>query len=300
MNRPDPLQPAYDFSQAPEPVVLLQGPVEVHIGDDILRETADLILQFSPTPRLIFRTIIVNPPRTLPPRWMSMDPDNSFFSFNGVEVEAFCVRKTHTQTFALALDWCARQEPIAPYDMQSRTTVHAIYHLFNFTQFWGGKHQNRAPEWCSLMMLESEDWRFSIQALPDGGTYKPWKRIREDDGCFLTHMLKMERKDGASFSGQDASEQHDLLSAFLSFVKGGSFAPVCGVGFDALEARTWATYTRPGGDQPARSWFTHVEASQAEDLFPLFARRWRQSDEWRACLYTSIYWYVQANKVLAI
>lgn len=34
MMRPDPLQPAYDFSSTPDPVTLLRGAVEVGLGND--------------------------------------------------------------------------------------------------------------------------------------------------------------------------------------------------------------------------------------------------------------------------
>jgi hypothetical protein len=38
-----------------------------------------------------------------------------------------------------------------------------------------------------------------------------------------------------------------------------------------------------------------LKASQAEILFPLLVKRWQQSEEWKDCLHSAIYWYTQAN-----
>jgi len=102
--------------------------------------------------------------------------------------------------------------------MQSKTSVAAIFHLFNFPYFWGGQHQKAAPAGCALLVLESEEWIISLQELPEGATREAWGRIEAEGGCFLTHMVKLERKDSKLFSGDDASEQcHLLKSLFMIF-----------------------------------------------------------------------------------
>lgn len=146
-----------------------------------------------------------------------------------------------------------------------------------------------------MLVLESEEWRISLQELPDGATREAWNRIKAEGGCFLKHVVKLERKDSKPFSGEDASEQCHLLNNFLSFIKGGKCAPVCGVGLDASGATTWKTFASPYAGKPPYSWFTPFKAIQAELLFPLFAKRWQQSEDWKDCLHSAIYWYVQAN-----
>src|SRR5690606_36387558 len=71
--------------------------------------------------------------------------------------------------------------------------------------------------------------------------------------------------------------------------------PECEVGFDSDGNRTWEKFSSPRTSKPPYSWFTPFKASQAEILFPLFAKRWLQSDEWKSCLRATIYWYAQAN-----
>lgn len=297
MSRPEPLRPVYDFSSAPNPVVLLRGRAEVRIRDDLFSGEAELVLRFSPAPRLVFhvQAPVTGVEKVLQKLLLlhdySLEPS---FSFNGQKIVGFNGR-WKTNADALDLDWHPESEPVALCDMDSKTSVAAIFHLFNFPDFRGGLHQDAAPSGCALLALESEEWKISLQELPEGATREAWNRINSEGGCFLTHVVKMERKDGEPFSGEDAREQCYLLANFLSFVKGGRCWPVCGAGFNALGEKTWETFASPLISCPPYSWFNPFMASQAEILFPLFVKRWQQSEEWKDCLRSAIYWYTQAN-----
>lgn len=293
MNRPEPLQPAYDFSSAPDPVSLLRGTVEVGLGNDIFSGTADLLLRFLPSPRVIFHASVQDQAHSAF-HFVSNDPADPTLSFNGQKLEGF-YGAYRSNAHTLELDWHPQSEPVVLCDMRSKTSVAAILHLFNFPDFRGGEHQDTAPAGCPLLVLESEEWRVFLQALPGGTTTQAWKRIKEEGGCFLTHVAKLDRKDGKSFSGDDARAPSHLLTSFLWFTKGGWCSPICEVGFNAVGEKTWETFASPRISNPPYSWFTPFRASQAELLFPLFAKRWQQSEEWKDCLRSAIYWYVQAN-----
>jgi hypothetical protein len=294
MSRPEPLQPAYDFSSAPEPVSLLRGAVEVGWGNDRFAGTADLLLRFLPSPRVIFHASVQGTAESVLLFFFN-DPVDPSLSFNGQKVEGFCGRrKTNADT--LELDWHPQSEPVVLGDMQSKTSATAILHLFNFPDFRGGQYQaTAAPAKCALLVLESEEWRISLQSLPNNATHQAWERIKDEGGCFLTHVAKLESKDGKPFSGEEACEQRLLLTNFLSFTKGGQCSTVCEVGLDARGEKTWETFASPLISNPPYSWFNPFKASQAELLFPLFAKRWQQSEEWKDCLRSTVYWYAQAN-----
>ena len=294
MSHPEPLQPTYDFSSAPEPARLLQGTVEVSLGNDKFSGTADLLLRFLPGPRVIFHASVQGTAESELPFFFDT-PDDPSLSFNGQRIEGFRGRwRANADT--LELDWHPQSEPVALCDMQSKTSVAAILHLFNFPDFRDGQHQaTAAPAGCALLVLESEEWRISLQSLPNNAVHQAWERIKDEGGCFLTHVAKLERKDGKPFSGEEACEQRLLLANFLSFTKGGRCSTVCEVGLDAAGEKTWETFGSPRISNPPYSWFNPFKASQAELLFPLFAKRWQQSEEWKDCLRSAIYWYAQAN-----
>lgn len=294
MNRPEPLRPAYDFSAVPEPVSLLRGAAEVNLGTDQLRGTAEVLLRFLPSPQMVVHASVQGAAKSLLSLALK-DPVNPSLLFNGQRIEGFRGRYK-ASSHSLELDWHPQYEPLALCDMQPKTSVVMILHLFNFPDFRGGQHQaTAAPAGCAVLVLESDEWRISLQSLPNNATCEAWTRIKDEGGCFLTHVAKLERKDGKPFSGEEAREQLLLFTSFLSFTKGGKCSTVCEVGFDAVGEKTLETFASPSISNPPYSWFTPARASQAEVLFPLFAKRWKQSGEWRDCLRSAIYWYGQAN-----
>ncbi len=294
MNRPAPLQPAFDFASAPNPVSLLQGTAVLNMGGEEHAGPAEVLLRFLPSPRVIIRATVQGSEESAL-HWFLKEPDIASFALNGQMVEGFRTR-WRADAEGLELDWCPSSEPMVFRDMASKTSVSALLHLFNFPDFRGGQHQaSSAPAGCSLMVLDSDEWRISLQSLAHNATQQAWKRIKEEGGCFPTHVGKLERKDGKPFSGDEASEQRLLLADFLSFTRGGRCSTVCEVGFDAAAGRTWETLASPRHSNPPYSWFNPFKASQAEILFPLFAKRWQQSEEWKDCLHAAIYWYTQAN-----
>lgn len=294
MSRQEPLQSAYDFTSAPDPVYLLQGAVELELDDQRLTGTADLLLLFLPNPRVIFRArVLCEPGRAI--HFVLSEPVNPSLSFNGQKIEGF-LGKCETDADTLVLYWHPKFEPVKLGGINSRASVAVVLHLFNFPDFCGGQHQSAlAPAGCSILLLESELWRIFLQSLPNNATYQAWKKIKNEGGYFLTHVARLERKDGKPFSQEEAHEQRSLLTNVLSFTLGGKFYTVCDVGFDATGERTWSALSSPRAINAPYSWFNPFQANQAERLFPLFAKRWQQSDEWRGCLRSAVYWYAQAN-----
>jgi hypothetical protein len=294
MNRPAPLQPAFDFASALDPVSLLRGTAVLDVGGDEHSGPAEVLLRFLPSPRVIIHATVQGSEESAR-RWFLDDADIRSFALNGQVVEGFRT-KWRANAESMELDWCPSFEPMVFRDMASKTSVSALLHLFNFPDFRSGQHQtSSAPAGRSLMVLDSHEWRISLQSLAHNATQQAWKRIKEEGGCFLTHVGKLERKDGKPFSGDEASEQRLLLANFLSFTKGVRCSTVCEVGLDAAGAKTWEAFASPPYSNPPYSWFNPFKASQAEILFPLFAKRWQQSEEWKGCLRAAIYWYTQAN-----
>ncbi|HEY8353548.1 MAG TPA: hypothetical protein VIK69_00860, partial [Methylophilaceae bacterium] len=143
MSRPEPLRPVYDFSSAPNPVVLLRGRAEVRIRDDLFSGEAELVLRFSPAPRLVFHAKISMPEGK---KFLSLFGDSieSSFLFNGQSIVGF-EGAWKASADVLDLNWHPESEPVALCDMESKTSVAAIFHLFNFPDFRGGLHQDAAP-----------------------------------------------------------------------------------------------------------------------------------------------------------
>lgn len=296
MNPMAPIQPLYDFSNPQEPVCLLQGDAELETSQGRHAETAQLLLQLQPVPRMFFHSMF----RSNPGFFMAachQEPENFIqsFSFCGVKKDGF-PGKWGPGTEKVQLNWFPKELFIEAGRMQDKNTTMAIAHLFNFPNFRGDAHQDNAPEGCNIMKLESDEWQVWIQSLPGDTARNMPDFAGKADGSHLTHVVKLERKNRQPFSGQEAGEQFSMLENFLSFVCGARCKPVCAAGLNAKGEKTWQTFAPPGISRPVFSWFDSRQALQAETLFPLFAKKWNQSQGWKSCLRLIIGWYLQVNR----
>lgn len=295
MGRSNPLWPVYDFSSIPSSISLLKGDIEMGEGDSVFTGHGQLILQFLPSSRLTLRANVHGEMTSFMAFFALKESKDLWLSFRGQGIKGF-YGNSRADSQNLELDWIPQTEPVTLSNMRPKTTASAIMHLFNFPNFRGGLFQELlGPVGRALLVLESEEWTISVQELPDEKTQDAWGKIRSEGGSFLTHVVKLERKDGKLFSGEDAKEQRFLLSTFLSFLRGGRCSTICEVGFDAAGEKTWEMFAHPYVSDPPYSWFNPFQASQPELLFPLFSKRWQQSEEWQDCLRIAIHWYTQAN-----
>jgi len=295
MTRPEPLQPAFDFSAAPEPASLFHGSAELHLGDDRHTGIGEVLLRFQPDPRIVINAKFQGSQETVLSLAFSNSNDPSFF-LNNQQIKGVLTKVSTIAEDMIGLDWIPEIHPFVMGDMKAKTSVTMVTHLFNFPDFRSGQHQvNVVPAGCHLLILDCEEWQILLQSLANNATHAAWERLKQEGGCFLTHVAQLKRKDGKPFSGEEAEEPLLILANFLSFVKGSRFSTVCEVGLDATGAKTYENFASPRTNGPMRSWFEERKGHQAEILFPLFVKRWQQSKEWRDCLVHAIYWYTQAN-----
>lgn len=315
MSRMEPMEPgghlpiavAVDFSGSPAPVVVRQGSVELRFPNETLTGTGEILYRFLPEPRISIeskfqRTLDINFEEVFVAGLLE---PNMAFIIDGEKIDGFSTRRqvirsapanTGAANTDIDLDWNASTKPFYFGDRQAGTTASAILHLFNFPKFRAGKTVHfSARSFGALMILENERWRVAIQGLPQGATDGAWKRIEAEGGCHPTHVAKLERKDAPLFSGDEFEVQREMLASFLSFVRGRDYRLTCSIGLDAQGNTTWQALDHPSGHCNVQSWFSAEDGKQAEVLFPLFSKRWNQSEAWKDCLRTAVYWYTQAT-----
>lgn len=294
MNQSQPLQPVFDFSATPGPVQLFKGNVEVTRKGHTLAGEGAALLRFVPDPRIIINVKLLAD-LDICISWPFCDSAELELQLNGQKVDGFRGR-LEGDASGLDMDWHPNSLPMEVGDPQSESLAWVVAHVFNFPEFSGPRHPlEDVPLGCRLLLLDAGNWRIMLQSLPDNGTGKAWNHIRQEGLCLLTHVAKLERKDGTMFSVEEAKEHIFLLSQFLSLVKGSSNRAVCDAGFDADGERVWQSFCAPLLGKPPYSWADANQGQQFEALFPLFVARWNQSAEWQDCLRHAIYWYTQAN-----
>lgn len=292
---PEPLQPLFDFSGAPEPVIIFRGEAVLGCNDGSHTGMAEVFMDFLPEPRIRINGRFSGIQATL--GLIFNDSEKMSFHLGGEKVEGYSTSTSHNSSNDDVMDvqWSPKSEPFHVVgDIQAKASVAAIFHLFNFPDFGRVAHQNvPAPAGRRQIVLQDEKWQVIIQSLD--GTKQAIDRAKKEGGCFLTHVGKQRRVDGSAFSGDEATDQHLLIASFLSFVNGGRCWPVCVVGLDAAGERSWETWAAPPASNPILSWTDLYHGHQVEALFPLFSKRWNQSESWGDCLRSAIYWYMQSN-----
>lgn len=294
MSNPEALEPAFDFSSAPESARLFHGVVELSRKGATHTTAGDVLLRFVPNPRVVIRSSFEMSPDTAF-SWCFCDSSELSFRLDGRAIGGWRgPYKAENSRFDL--DWNPDHEPIEIGDEQSDRLLSVVSHLFNFPDFMGGQHRpGRLPADCRSLVLVSAGWRVTIQSLTDGATEAVWRRIKEEGLCLLTHVVNLEREDGGPFSVDEAKKQIALLTYFLSLVKGSTVWVVCDAGFDERGERVWQSFCAPRLGEPPYWWADRSQGHQVEALFPPFVQRWSQSQAWRDCLTHAIYWYNQAN-----
>jgi hypothetical protein len=289
------VQPCFDFSATPSPTRLFKGKVKLVWKGSEYQGGGEVLLQFLPTPRVVIDAR-VEAPFDFSMLWTFGEPDDLEFYLEGRRIEGFSGRRSAGDGI-LSLAWNPQIQPLEWGDSKAAVLAVVVSHLFNFPDFKrGGSPIAEVPEGCKQLVLRSCGWRIAIQSLPGKATTKEaWDRIREEGGCQLTHVAKVERDDGSIFLVEDAKQQIMMLTQFLSLVKGSSIWAVCDVGLDANGSRVWESWCAPRLGDPPYSWPDWFRGDQVEGLFPLFVTRWNQSEAWRDCLRHAIYWYTQAN-----
>ena len=294
MSRPQPVQPCFDFSATPSSTRLFGGKVKLVWKGNEYQGVGEVTMRFLPTPRVVIDAS-AETSLDFSMLWAFGEQGDLQFYLEDLRIEGFAGRYSGGNGI-LSLTWNPGSEPLEWGDSKTEDLTFIVSHLFNFPDFHsGGGNLAEIPEGCKQLMLRSPGWRIAVQSMPGEATKEAWARIKEEGGCQLTHVVKLERDDGKTFSVEDAKQQILMLTEYLSFVKGSSIWVVCDVGFDANGNRVWESWCAPRLGDPTYSWPDWFRAKQVEELFPLFVTRWNQSEAWRDCLRHAIYWYNQAN-----
>ena len=222
----------------------------------------------------------------------------SRFSINGRTIEGFKVSSGGDATAQqYNIKWSPKSEPINGVGNESTQMTEVVFHLLNFGDLVGAR---QSTEQSGTMVhriehvdLAYDEWKVELKSLTF--TRENIKALKEEGGYRLTHIGGIQKADGTTFSGKEASECLYALRFFLSFAKGGWCEPICAVGFDASGNRVWECWSSPREPwHNPLSWFDRHSGSQLAALFPGFMKRWT-NDDWREALHEVIYWYLNAN-----
>jgi len=292
------LDPAFDFAASEISILLHEGLAKVSINGVAYAGDGEVRLELLPRAniRLYGKFQGVPPADALMP--MTGQKTISSFSINDRQVEGFFLNIGGDVTAQeMTVKWCPKSEPILGIGNDLTTMVQVIFHLFNFVDLHGVRRSTEKKGTTTYAIehvdLAFNQWKVELKSLVE--TSENIKALKAEGGYRLTHIGRLERADGSSFTGKDANEYLEALRFFLSFVKGSWCQPICAVGFDKPDSRVWESWSSPKESwHSSLSWFDPNMSRQLAALFPGFMSRWDKED-WREALREVIYWYLNAN-----
>jgi hypothetical protein len=148
-------------------------------------------------------------------------------------------------------------------------------------------------------IFEAEGWNVTVDP------YKTSEQInsktsginilKSQGGYAVTHLGKLERLDGETFTANEARSFLEALSYFLSFVRGLRIEPLLLAGYDASDQRIWEEWALSNSDPWRNDLFTWAWGLRAEDIASAFRGflSWWQS--WGESAKIVIHWYIASN-----
>jgi hypothetical protein len=169
-----------------------------------------------------------------------------------------------------------------------------VFHLANFRHYVGSIVTSGSASRSARVHIRGGGWEVTIDAI-DGIAAKI-DTLRGEGGYAITHVGRLVRADGRSFSVDEARTALKALGQLLSFARGDWCMPVLPVGTDADGRVVWREWGVPrlASWRVPLSWFRDEDPAALDRAFPELLRLW-SNDMWRPYLRRILYTYIAAN-----
>lgn len=288
------IEPLFDFSTNKSSILIHQSQAEISINQHFYSGNGEVRLELLPEAGIYFYGNFQGIPTKDYQSVRLGQGEISSFSMNNRQIEGYRLSSGgNIFSQELNLKWCSSSQPICGVGDEATQMSSVVFHLFNFVDLLEIQQNGSTMHAIEHVDLICDQWNVELKSLPS--THEEIKKLHEEGGYRLTHIGGIKKPNGTLFSGKDAQECLRSLLFFLSFAKGGWCVPVCAVGFDELGNRVWESWSSPREPwHNPLSWFDSHHSSELATLYPLFMKKWSNSD-WRDTLAEVIYWYLSAN-----
>ena len=162
-----------------------------------------------------------------------------------------------------------------------------IFHVANFPAFRGSPVARPKIDNARLS-ISADGWHIDLDCVSK--IEDTIKGLRAEGGFALTHVGRLSRSDGSTFTADAAFDAVDSVAQLLSFGRSALCWPFAMVGLDAAKRVVWRTYDRPNV-APWRNelrWFTPADPAGLGRAFDGIRRRWQDPHQ-RDVLKRAIY-----------
>ena len=174
--------------------------------------------------------------------------------------------------------------------------AYVLFHVVNFHNFIGRPpsvlEQGTNRKNIERIVLETEVWKITLDQLET--TTDNVKSLNSQGGFAITLVGKLEKLEGQTFSGEEATDFLKIVADFLSFARGFKVPLILLVGCDVEENQIWKHWDSSGGHswKGIDTWFPTNKANIFADVFPGFLNWW---NNWGESAKVTLYSYLESN-----
>ncbi|MDJ0533304.1 MAG: hypothetical protein QNJ70_12535 [Xenococcaceae cyanobacterium MO_207.B15] len=174
--------------------------------------------------------------------------------------------------------------------------TYILFHVVNFHNFIGRPtsilEQDSGSKLMERLVFETDEWRITLDQLET--TTDNVKSLNAQGGYAITHVGKLEKSDGSTFSGEEAREFFKIFADFLSFARGFYISVILLIGYDVQGNQIWEYWEEQGGDfwRSINSWCPKPYGNQLAKVFSGFLSWWHN---WEESERVALNWYLEAN-----
>jgi hypothetical protein len=181
------------------------------------------------------------------------------------------------------------------WEVSANTNFRSVdFLLANFPNVLGSPVRHGKSSVSGRITLVDPLWSVTIDPVESCGAIL--KEARAVGGYAITHVGRVERLDGSSFSPAETEELIEVLRRFFCFVGTRHHGPLFPTGFNERSELVHRQYQAPQIDfaQPGFNWFSRTHGHWLEVLWPTFLAS-LSADREAGDLKRAIYYYVQSQ-----
>lgn len=290
-NYPEAVESPVAVGSPASPIELFSGTMLLAQAGESFRADGRVCLDWLPTPKIRFTATspeVAWLDVELGPLEIRLDADST----EGQPIEAVLNRVTWGGDSPAAMSGVIDVRVIRPVE---GSASYATFVLPNFPSGFGRPvRYSQGGVAAARHVLRGSGWVATIDECRD--EKKVQDALVAGAGFGVTHVGRIERQDGTSFTAADSDRIIIALGWYLSFAAGRWVCPCLLTGFSTDASRLWSVWDIRRVDffRNRQTWLCRAKADHLEEPFEGFLSRWFDQG-WDEVVRLAIHWYVEAN-----
>ena len=298
-NLPPSLRPIYTTNQPNENILLYEGSLEIssNVNQHKVQTQGSGKLEYVwfPNPRIQF-SFSNQEPHINDIEIAHLNGQSISLTLSDIGVSPINISITSSSSGGNNGNFVSGRVKEAIVQGKDQDLAYILFHVVNFHDFIGRPtsilEQDSRTQVMERLVFETDEWKVTLDQLET--TTDNVKSLNDKGGYAITHVGKLEKLEGQTFSGKEAREFLKIFADFLSFARGFHISVILLIGYDVQGQKIWEYWQEQKGDSWRRinSWCPKHDGNQLAKVFSGFLTWWHN---WEESERLALYWYLEAN-----